>query len=220
MSCLSQEPEAADCHVSIRNHSQTDKTQLERESGLFKASCHLQQRPCLLVCQLQLPLWRDMIEACVACLRSWWGLKQRFVAIWLVNKWFQVTACPFPWRMGVIISLKRTRPTPLGWGVGVESSMPAALTVLVSPLWSFGPIHRGAKQMEPVDVNRSVHTARKQHQRICIGICGARPVWIAPYMSGSVEPRSRIHFTLDMDPPPIGIVWRVLISWCSHHDMA
>ncbi len=27
------------------------------------------------------------------------------------------------------------------------------------------------KQIGPVDVNRSVHTARKQHQRICICIC-------------------------------------------------
>ncbi len=27
------------------------------------------------------------------------------------------------------------------------------------------------KQMEPVDVNGGVHTARKQHQRICVRIC-------------------------------------------------
>ena len=31
--------------------------------------------------------------------------------------------------------------------------------------------HAQRKQMEPIDVNGSVHTARKQHQRICVGIC-------------------------------------------------
>ncbi len=31
--------------------------------------------------------------------------------------------------------------------------------------------HAQRKQMGPVDVNGNVHTARKQHQRICIRIC-------------------------------------------------
>ncbi len=55
----------------------------------------------------------------------------------------------------------------------------------------FGPIHigRGTRrlarrnQMGPVDVNGSVHTARKQHQRKYILICAhcvPRPVWIGP----------------------------------------
>ncbi len=30
---------------------------------------------------------------------------------------------------------------------------------------------RDAKQMRPVDMNGSVHTARKHHQRICVRIC-------------------------------------------------
>ncbi len=30
---------------------------------------------------------------------------------------------------------------------------------------------RNAKQMGPVDVNGSIHTARKQHQRVCVRIC-------------------------------------------------
>ncbi len=30
--------------------------------------------------------------------------------------------------------------------------------------------HAQRKQMEPVDLNESVHTARKQHQRICVRI--------------------------------------------------
>ncbi len=36
-----------------------------------------------------------------------------------------------------------------------------------------GPIHTGrdAKEMEPIDVNGSVHTARKQHQRKNVPIC-------------------------------------------------
>ncbi len=35
--------------------------------------------------------------------------------------------------------------------------------------------HPHAKQMGPVGVNGSVHTARKQHQRVCVQIC-ARPM--------------------------------------------
>ena len=43
--------------------------------------------------------------------------------------------------------------------------------------------HAQHKQMGPVDVNRSVHTAHKQHQRKNIRICTRRvppPVWIGP----------------------------------------
>ncbi len=52
-----------------------------------------------------------------------------------------------------------------------------------------GPIHTGHrtwcamrhKEMGPVDVNRSVHTARKQHQRKNVRICArVVPVWIGP----------------------------------------
>ncbi len=40
--------------------------------------------------------------------------------------------------------------------------------------------HAQRKQMEPVDVNGSIHTARKQHQRICVEFARVRPVWSGP----------------------------------------
>ncbi len=57
------------------------------------------------------------------------------------------------------------------------------------------------KKMEPIDVNGSVHTASKQHQRICIRICEfvcSRPVWIGPYAGKA----NLFHWHVSVCPVP------------------
>ncbi len=59
-----------------------------------------------------------------------------------------------------------------GWvGVVLQTWEKKNLFFLLSLAQSTHYAWRDAKQMGPVDVNGSVHTARKQYQRICVRIC-------------------------------------------------
>ena len=124
-----------------------------------------------------------------------------------VSKMLAFESCPLFVIVVVvaIVLLPRTRTIsePMCWSID---------GLLVSTL--IGPIHTGRgtrhatqrKQMGPIDVNGGVHTACKQHQKICVRICACASSvdWALILVAMGICPV--VSLSIDTPSPPPNMI--------------